>query len=285
MLVAPALLVVLLGCGKPKKADRPLRPHEIHDFATLYKQNCAACHGADGQLGAGPPLDDALFLELASADAMREVVVNGRSGTLMPRFAIEQGGTLTDEQIDELVAGIRKDWGPTVDDKLPPTDELPKYDPSSAGATAAAGDVSRGQQVFDRACAMCHGADGRGGEKAGDIRATDFLALVSDQFLRRIVITGRPDLGMPDYRRLEGPAEALTPEDIDDVVALLVEWRTASLKVAADDRPTNQLTQLETPRDDLPTPLAGEGSGVRGQPRDRSPAQNESEETRHARID
>ena len=37
----------------------------------------------------------------------------------------------------------------------------------------------------------------------------DFLALVSDQALRRIIITGRPDLGMPNYRRGRWPASRI----------------------------------------------------------------------------
>ena len=38
--------------GKPTEAERPLRPSQVTDFATLYGENCAGCHGADGTLGA-----------------------------------------------------------------------------------------------------------------------------------------------------------------------------------------------------------------------------------------
>ena len=51
-----------------------------------------------------------------------------------------------------------------------------------------------------------------------------FLALISDQASRRIIITGRPDLGMPNYAETDGRPEdfqPLTSAEIDDLVALL----------------------------------------------------------------
>ena len=56
-LMVLALLVcwtaLLSGCRHaPGDPPNPvLRPDEVSDFATLYKQNCAACHGANGQNG------------------------------------------------------------------------------------------------------------------------------------------------------------------------------------------------------------------------------------------
>ena len=66
-----------------------------------------------------------------------------------------------------------------------------------------AGNKDEGLKVFARACASCHGDRGQGrqsdGKSVGAINDPDFLALISDQALRRYVITGRLDLGMPDY--------------------------------------------------------------------------------------
>ena len=62
----------------------------------------------------------------------------------------------------------------------------------------------------------------------GAINDPDFLALISDQALRRYVITGRPDLGMPDFANSKGRAagfQPLTAEDVNHVVALLASWR------------------------------------------------------------
>jgi mono/diheme cytochrome c family protein len=88
--------------------------------------------------------------------------------------------------------------------------------------------------VFARACAACHGDQGQGveldGRRMRDIRDPAFLALVSDQGLRRVVITGRHDLGMPNYREARGGETAFRPLDaqqVGDLVALLAEWRRA----------------------------------------------------------
>jgi len=229
--LALALLLAVAGCGRPDPANRPVRPDQILNFAKLYATNCAACHGVDGQLGAGPPLADPLFLTIVPDDALLDVISNGREGTLMPSFAIEQGGILTPEQIKILAKGLKEDWLPEPDPKLPA--DLPNFLASSSPDETPTGDATRGEQVFARACATCHGEAGHGGPTAGDIHASAFLALTSEQFLRRITITGRHDLGMPDYRRLEGPeGTALSHQDIDDVVALLSSWRTKALTLA-----------------------------------------------------
>ena len=65
-------------------------------------------------------------------------------------------------------------------------------------------------------------------EQAGALRDAAFLRLASDQMLRRVAITGRPDLGMPNFREHTGRAAGfapLTSQDITNVVALLAGWR------------------------------------------------------------
>ena len=94
------------------------------------------------------------------------------------------------------------------------------------------GSRERGEEVFARACAGCHGPNGSGvphkGEIHDAINDAAFLALISDQALRRIIITGRPDLGMPTYAEGDGRPkdfQPLTAAEIDDLVALLADWR------------------------------------------------------------
>jgi hypothetical protein len=88
--------------------------------------------------------------------------------------------------------------------------------------------------VFARACAGCHGKEGQGvdvdGNRRRKIKDPAFLALISDQQLRRYVITGRPDLGMPPYDGTMGRPDdfkALTADEVDSLVALLSGWRLA----------------------------------------------------------
>ena len=80
------------------------------DFATLYKQNCAGCHGENGKNGAAISLADPVYLAVAGEATLRQVTANGVAGTLMPAFEKSAGGTLTDQQIDSLVQGIFHAW-------------------------------------------------------------------------------------------------------------------------------------------------------------------------------
>ena len=54
--------------------------------------------------------------------------------------------------------------------------------------------------MYETFCSSCHGPDGKGGAKASSIVDGTFLALLTDQELRTLVIVGRPDLGAPDWR-------------------------------------------------------------------------------------
>jgi hypothetical protein len=52
-----------------------------------------------------------------------------------------------------------------------------------------------------------------------------FLALISDQQLRTIVIAGRPELGAPDWRG-DVVGRPLSAQEVSDVVAWLASQRT-----------------------------------------------------------
>lgn len=211
--------LTLIGCGQGEPYQRPLRPTQVMNFGQLFSQNCAGCHGTDGVKGAAPPLNDALFLKITPDETLHDVIAIGRSGTLMPAFAIEQGGTLTAEQVDVLAKGLRS-WG-AFDSGL-----------SSQLTRGKAGKSGAGLPAFNRACAVCHGTDGKTDELPGPVNDPSFLALASDQVLRRIIITGRADLGMPDYKGKTGRGDdfkPLTGQEIADLVALLASWRKAEL--------------------------------------------------------
>ena len=105
-----ALTVVAAGCdlpGRPNRKDRPVPADQVLNFTALYGQNCSGCHGADGKLGAAPPLNDELFRALIPATEIESVLNNGRHKTLMPAFAKEHGGTMTATQIQVLVHEIK----------------------------------------------------------------------------------------------------------------------------------------------------------------------------------
>jgi cytochrome c oxidase cbb3-type subunit III len=227
---------------------------QVTNFDALYAKRCAGCHGADGKLGPAPPLNDPIFLAIVPDAELLRVITEGRAVTPaqkspMPAFRLGKGAPLTDAQVKAwaelkeethtdpkqqspltetqvkvLAEGIKKRWGP------PPS--LAGSVPPYLTPEGASGDKEKGGHVFTRACAGCHGPQGQGGKygdrKVGAINDPAFLALTSDQALRRYIITGRPDLGMPAYDGKEGRSEKfapLTSAEIDDLVALLAYWR------------------------------------------------------------
>ena len=213
------VLLLCVSCrppGKPTAADVELKPEQVHDFAVLYSQNCAGCHGRDGQGNGALGLANPIYLAIASDDTIRRVTARGIPGTLMPAFAKSSGGTLTDEQIEILVREMRARWAR-------PSEMLGATPPPYAATEP--GDPMRGEAAYGIFCAGCHGPEGKGTTKGSSIVDDSFLALVSDQDLRTTVIAGRPDLGQPDWRN-DVPGRAMTPQEVSDVVAWLAARRT-----------------------------------------------------------
>lgn len=215
-------LVLLSACstpnGQPQKGSEPVAPNKVVDFGTLYAQNCAACHGAEGRGGASIALANPVYLAIVDENAVRNVAANGVRGTSMPAFAQSAGGLLTDEQINVITSGMFSRWGRKgiLDGANPPS-----Y------AAKTTGDAARGEIAFGTYCASCHGSEGHGGSKGSAISNDSFLALVSDQGLRTIVITGRPELGAPDWRG-NVPGKLMSEQEITDVVAWLASRRVQS---------------------------------------------------------
>jgi mono/diheme cytochrome c family protein len=221
-----------IGCDAPGHSARDREvspPGQVMEFAALYKQNCAGCHGENGNNGAAISLANPVYLAVAGGATVRQVIANGVAGKLMPAFEISAGGTLNDQQIDSLVQGILHVWSR-------PDTVVASPVPSYAATTK--GDPTKGQKAFTEFCAHCHGDDGTGanGQTSGNPQAVpgsivdpSYLALVSDQSLRSTIIAGRPDQGMPDWRSdTSGPgSRAMTDQDITDIVAWLAAQRTA----------------------------------------------------------
>ena len=207
-------LLALGGChltGKPKLDSKWKPASETTDFATLYRQNCIGCHGL-GQVVAGSiAMDNPAYLLVVPRGTLLDVISDGIPSTAMPGFSAAAGGTLTGDQIELLVNGI------VAKKPAKPQSPLPPY-------AANLGDPTRGAAAFNAACATCHGKNGGGSGKAGSVVSPAYLGLVGNQYLRTIVIAGRPDLGCPDFLN-RMPGHPMTSADVADVTAWLVSNR------------------------------------------------------------
>lgn len=214
--------ILLSGCGVPhglpKRDSEVQAPNDVLNFATLYAENCAACHGPEGRGGAAIALANPVYLAIADDAAIRKVIVNGVKGTAMPAFAQSAGGMLTAAQIDVITREIRSRWSKQG---ILDAATVPSY------AAKSIGDAQRGEVAYKTFCESCHGPGGAGASKGSAITNASFLALVSDQGLRTIVITGRPELGAPDWRE-NVPGRPMSDEEITDVVAWLASHRVSN---------------------------------------------------------
>jgi len=213
------IAVLLIGCGtphgQPQGGAGVLAPNEVLEFGALYSDNCAGCHGENGRGGAAIALANPVYLAIADDRSIRNVIANGVRGTSMPAFAESAGGLLTNQQIDVITQQIRARWSRSgvLDGANPP-----------GYAAKSAGDTQRGQADYKMYCESCHGPDGGGGPKGSAITNDSFLALMSDQGLRTIVIAGRPELGAPDWRgNVRG--KPMSEQEVTDVVAWLASHR------------------------------------------------------------
>lgn len=236
LMLAVACAALAAGCGHaPGYPGDPVpRPEKLTDFATLYSQNCAACHGANGENGPAIDLNNAEYQALVDDASLRKWISNGMPGTEMSAFAQSAGGMLTAEQVNALVAGMRKAWSrPNVFAGVTP----PPY------AQDHPGDPARGHEIYTARCASCHRSPDQ------DITSANYLALVSDQALRSIVIAGRPDIGQPDWSHLGPGGTAVTPlsaQDVDDVVSYLSSLRNPAAAAQASNAPVAR-THATTP--------------------------------------
>jgi mono/diheme cytochrome c family protein len=92
----------------------------------------------------------------------------------------------------------------------------------SATAPASAADSQRGEPMYQRYCAGCHGADGRGGGKnfmphVGALTRKGYTDLLEDSYLQAIVAEGGVAFGKSAY--MPAFKTTLSSQDIADVVA------------------------------------------------------------------
>jgi cytochrome c oxidase cbb3-type subunit 3 len=82
---------------------------------------------------------------------------------------------------------------------------------ASVGPSTASPRTSQGGALFKTNCGSCHGADGRGGERAPDLATAPEVRQLSDDDLMRIIQHGVSGTGMPGF-------SALAPEKVKAIV-------------------------------------------------------------------
>jgi cytochrome c6 len=97
------LLFLIVGCSNESS--------EVNEGLTvepsgkdLYSNSCAACHGADGKLGAGGASD--LSVSKLSKKEAKDVVVNGRGAMQSQKFVFENNDEI--EAVIDYIEELKK---------------------------------------------------------------------------------------------------------------------------------------------------------------------------------
>jgi mono/diheme cytochrome c family protein len=127
-----------------------------------YQNACAACHGVNLEGGSAPhpdpdveapwpaPALDNIVARYQDSEVVEDVhqhimltLIYGRDGTPMQAFGVQEGGSYSDNQLEQITAYILSVQ----------TGEIPEAQ-EFVGAS--------GDDVFDNNCARCHGAEAEG---------------------------------------------------------------------------------------------------------------------------
>ncbi|MFQ5461591.1 MAG: c-type cytochrome [Phycisphaerae bacterium] len=177
--------------------------------AALYRANCAACHGVNGEGGIGNSLNAATFLAAASDAFLRDTIVYGRPNTAMPAWR-----QFDAREVSDLLAFLRG-WQPVRSDvaSVLALCDAPE-DPDVS--------VDVGAILYKANCVMCHGLGGSG-DLAPTLNTQALLSVVPDAYLAQTMIQGRPGTGMPSWRHLKS-------EDVASLIRYIRSWQTAPSK-------------------------------------------------------
>ncbi len=192
----------------------------------LYAENCAVCHGAAGEGIADNPSLDSEAVRAMSAGDLYKVISRGRDGTLMAAWAEEEGGVLSNQQVEDFITLIQQgSWvyvAARVDELGLTPPEVIEMEISEAMLADVAqlpdgNALSEGLVVYAENCSACHGANGAGTVIAPAIDTEELRATPEDELLQ-LINKGVSGTLMAGW---EG---ALPPDQLDSVVSLIYRW-------------------------------------------------------------
>ena len=217
--------------------------------ARLFANNCRVCHGNAGEGLIGIALNtpqNTLPFRSANAGALAELQARlrgtiecGRNGTLMPPWAVENGGSLNFFHIDSLVGLITTNSNNTWEEALALAREQDEL--TLAGLEAALADSEQRATAEGVAAASNAVLDQAGGDTATALRDAT-LQLRRVEIAEQLAAEFGADLRAAEDAEDRAAVDAIEAE-IDDREADLLRQLTAEALAATDGDPLRALTR------------------------------------------
>ena len=230
-LIASSLVALLITASfaysqerERRAPPRKLTTEQARVAASNYQKYCAFCHGENREghkNDHAPSLRSKSLMESGIAHQVLRPMQYGREGTAMGGYLDEVGGPMTLDETWDLTYWLFEQAG---------------YDRLKFSTNPVHGDIKRGEVVYQKQCASCHGNKGEG-ITAPALMNQSALAHNTDDFIRYAIQEGRQDTPMQAFKN------KLSKADIDNITAFL---RSKSLGWT-DEKPV--LRALPEPKD------------------------------------
>jgi mono/diheme cytochrome c family protein len=190
-------------------------PEQVEEGARLYAENCAVCHGPDGEGRVGVTLAKN-WPSIRPDATVKNAIANGVDGSPMPAWSQENGGPLTEAEIDALTAFILTLGSAGFPELMDfPT---PTAHPPITPVAEVEGNPNNGAVLYAENCAMCHGDQGEG--RIGATLAKDWPSIRPDLSIKTVIQNGVDGSPMVAWSQEKGGP--MSEAQINDLVAYIV---------------------------------------------------------------
>jgi len=155
--MSPSKFLLPLALTGALFAQHGYTPSDVENGARLYRVNCSACHGPNGDSQPGVDLGHGKFKRATADEEIAAIITRGIPGTAMPP------GNFSESQALTIVAYLRSLA-------------------ASSNVAATAGDPVRGKQIFETKgqCLDCHRVRSQGSRVGPDLTDIGMLRRTAD---------------------------------------------------------------------------------------------------------
>ena len=236
LLLSASILISGRNAARAQTEDQD----QIALGARLFAENCAVCHGPNGEGRVGATLAKN-WPSIRPDLTVKTTIENGVPGAVMPAWSQKNGGPLSADEIDALVAFILS-WQTGSASNIPP---IPTYTPRPPITPVAdvTGDPNQGAILFDQNCVVCHGPNGEG--RIGAALAKPWASVRPSLTIKSTIAEGVSGSLMPAWAQVNGGP--LTDQQIDHLVAFILSRPASTVEqiaVTAEPVPERGLSWL-----------------------------------------